>query len=101
VGAACRSASPWISWIPSKSSGHYPCARCVRIPKRRILSRISSAVFLHLERLPFALARVDVRRIASRSCGILVCDPRLSAFAVSNPKNRATRFGHNAYVGMK
>ena len=38
---------------------------------------------------------LDVR-IAFRSWGMLVCDPRLSAFAVSNPKKRSTRFSHDA-----
>ena len=27
--------------------------------------------------------------------------PGLSAFSVSNPKNRSTRFSHDAYVGVK
>jgi hypothetical protein len=30
-----------------------------------------------------------------------VCDPRLRAFSVSNPKKRSTKFSHEAYVGVK
>src|SRR5687767_6071066 len=40
-------------------------------------------------------------RMASRSCGTLVCDPRWRALAVSNPKKRSTRFSHDASVGVK
>ena len=52
------------------------------------------------ERLEALLASTSAR-IAARSCAMLVWDPRLRAFSVSNPKNRSTRFSQDAYVGVK
>ena len=57
---------PWIGDSYQKSD-HYPCTCCVRMPKRRILSRISSAVFVHRKGLPFSLCASTYARIASRS----------------------------------
>ena len=61
-----------------------------------MLSRISSAVFTHLNGVPRSLWASTYARMAARSCAMLVCDPRLSAFSVSNPKNRSTRLSHEA-----
>ena len=41
--------------------------------------------------LPCSLCASTYARMASRSCGMLGWDLRLSAFSVSNPKNRSTR----------
>ena len=41
------------------------------------------------------VVRLDVGE-GRRSCGMRVWDLRLSAFAVSNPKKRSTRFSHDA-----
>ena len=42
------------------------------------------------------VVRLDVGEERRRSCGVRVWDPRLSAFVVSNPKNRSTSFSHDA-----
>jgi hypothetical protein len=57
-------ASP-LDLIPSKS--HSPWTCWVRSPNRRIFSRISSAVLVHLKGLPFSLCAPTYSRIAARS----------------------------------
>jgi hypothetical protein len=49
-----------------------------------------------LNGVPRSLWASTYARIASRSWGMLVWDPRLSARSVSSPKNRSTRFSHDA-----
>ena len=64
-----------------------------------MLSRISSAVFTHLNGVPRLLWASTYARIAARNCAMLVCEPRFKAFSVSNPKKRSTRLSHEASVG--
>src|SRR4051794_194963 len=58
-----------------------------RHPNRRMLPRISSAVFTHLNGAPRWLWASTYARIAARSCERLVCEPRLSTFSVTTRSN--------------
>ena len=58
------------------------------------MSRMTSAVLVHLKGLPFSLCGSTYARIAARSWGMLVWEPRLSACSVRRPKKRYTGFSH-------